>query len=357
MKFLHCSDLHLDSPLGSNFTPEKSRVRSAELRAAFARMVDFAIEECVDAVLIAGDLFDHSCASSRTVSFVAEQMARAKDVTFFYLRGNHDGPRDVFDGINLPENVKTFRTHWTSYDCGDVRITGAEPDRQTAEIDFGSLQLSLDRFNIVMLHGQISTQPGRDRIPLPMLRNRHIDYLALGHIHTYQTGKLDGRGIFCYSGCLEGRGFDECGQKGIVLLETVGDGIQYRFVPFASRTLHEVSVDISGMETAPRILSGMKAASAHISAEDLVKFTLTGTYTLQTQKDTDFLQKMLESDFWLVKIKDETSLKIDRESYECDASLRGEFVRCVLASTRSEEEKSRIIRCGICALSGEEVEP
>ncbi|MGX8704776.1 MAG: metallophosphoesterase family protein, partial [bacterium] len=65
--------------------------------------------------------------------------------------------------------------------------------------------------NIVMLHGDITNL---NSIPLSMLKERNIDYLALGHIHKFQKGKLDDRGIWVYPGCLEGRGFDEEGPKG-----------------------------------------------------------------------------------------------------------------------------------------------
>ena len=64
---------------------------------------------------------------------------------------------------------------------------------------------------------------------------------------------------------------------------------------------------------------------------------------------------MLEETFWSVKIKDESRLQADRESYAYDVSLRGEFVRSVLSSDHSEEEKAHIITCGIRALNGEEV--
>ena len=114
-------------------------------------------------------------------------------------------------------------------------------------------------------------------------------------------------------------------------------------------------MDISGVETATRILAVMKQAAAAIPPEDLVKFILTGTYTLQTRKDLSFLRKMLELDFWSVKIKDESKLEIDRRSYEYDISLKGEFVRAVLASGYSTAEQERIISCGIRALNGEEV--
>ena len=101
--------------------------------------------------------------------------------------------------------------------------------------------------NLVMLHGGIGTACGEDMINLNLLKNRGIDYLALGHIHSYQTGPLDETGSYCYPGCLEGRGFDECGEKGFVLL-TVEDGsVAHEFVPFSARQLHRVPVDITGL--------------------------------------------------------------------------------------------------------------
>ena len=355
MKIIHCSDLHLDSPLGHNFTPAQAKTRNAELCATFGRMVQFARREQVEAVLLAGDLFDSGYASARTVEFVLDQIRNAPQVTFFYIRGNHDGGRDPFDGAVLPRNLKTFGPVWTSYPCGDALITGMELGAGNREPSFSGLSLPADRCNIVMLHGDISSQPGPDHIPVQALRGKHIDYLALGHLHSYQAGKLDDRGIFCYSGCLEGRGFDECGEKGFALLEVSGGRMRSRFVPFASRRLHEIDVDITGAETVTQILRLMETAATEIPREDLVKFVLRGEYTLQTQKDPVFWKKALANRFWFVKIDDESSLRISREDYAHDASLKGEFVRLVLASDRDEAEKARVISCGIRALSGEEV--
>ncbi len=355
MKIIHCSDIHLDSALGHNFSTAQAKARNAELCATFSRMVQFAVCEDVGAVLIAGDLFDGSYATVQTVDFVLDQIRSARNVTFFYLRGNHDGSRDGLDGCKIPDNLKVFSDEWTSYRCGDALITGIDLAEGMWNGFYEQLDLPKNAINIVMLHGQISTQPGPELIALPKLRNKNIDYLALGHIHSYQKGRLDDRGELCYCGCLEGRGFDECGEKGFVLLETDGRGLHSRFVPFAARKLHEVSVDITDAETVTQILTRMEQAVIGISPDDLVKFILRGSYTLQTQKDPVFLQKMLAPKFYLVKIKDESQLKIDRENYEFDASLKGKFIRMVLSSNRSETEKERIITCGIRALSGEEV--
>lgn len=355
VKIIHCSDLHLQSPLGGNYPPDKAKRRNAELAMAFARMVRFALEEQASAVLIAGDLFDSAYVSAHTVNFLVEQIRSAKDVTFFYLQGNHDEKIDIFHGINLPENLKTFGPKWESCRCGQVVITAMEPEGDLWLKMYDTLQLSPRDVNVVMLHGQIGSQPGKDQIALPLLRGKAIRYLALGHLHTYQKAPLDAAGEYCYPGCLEGRGFDECGEKGFVLLEVENDCVKSRFVPFAERTLHEIYLDISHVETVTQILSEMKQAAAGIAQKDLVKFVLTGTYTLQTQKDVQFLEKMLESDFWLVKVKDETTLKIDPKVYECDISLKGEFIRTVMNSGRAEAEKAQIISCGLRALNGQEV--
>ena len=348
MKFIHCSDIHLDSKMERNLTAAQARERNAEVCATFARMAAFAARQDVTAVLMAGDLFDTQRATAQTVGFVLDTIRNAPNVDFLYLRGNHDV--SAFAGWDLPENFKTFGEGWTYHRYGDVVIAGMEQ-----EPAYDALNLPEDMVNIVTLHGQISTQPGEELIALPMLKRKNIDYLALGHIHSYQTGKLDDRGTWCYCGCLEGRGFDELGAKGFVLIDVENKNVSHEFVPFAWRTLEEVAVDITDLVTVSQILAAAEAACEGVPAENLVKVTLTGTYSLETQKDLQFLKKMLEGRFWFLKIKDESRLKIEKESYEHDLSLKGEFIRLVMASNRPEEEKERMILCGIRALSGEEV--
>ena len=355
MKIIHCSDLHLDSALGSNLSPEKARTRNAELCATFGRMVRFAVHEQVQAVLIAGDLFDTAQVSRRTADYVLDQIRNAPAVTFFYIRGNHDECRHPFAGQKLPENLITFGNTWESHRCGEVVITAMEPDEAGWYEMYGQLQLNGEDINIVMLHGQIAAQPDVEQIALPLLRGHHIQYLALGHLHAYQRMHLDTDGICCYSGCLEGRGFDECGEKGFVLLEICGKTVRSRLIPFASRSLHEIAVDMTGAETVTQILGRMRQAAVDIPPEDMVKFILQGSFTPDTQKDMSFLRKMLEEDFWAVKVRDESGLYIDPESYRYDASLKGAFIRLVIDSDRSDAQKEQIITCGIQALSGEEV--
>ena len=355
MKIIHCSDVHLDSRLESNLSSAQARERNAEICATFGRMVRYAVDNEVRVVMIAGDLFDTQRVSARTADYVLDQIRRASCVDFLYLRGNHDEKENVFAGMDLPGNFKQFGSGWTSYRYEDVVISGLELDDENCLNMYDVLNLSGADTNIVMLHGQEATQPGREQIAIPLLRNRNIRYLALGHIHSYQVSDLDMDGVYSYCGCLEGRGFDECGEKGFVLLEAGEGRVRSHFVPFASRRLETVPVDISKTITVSQIQSAMESAAAGLPASAMVKFTLTGTYTPQTQKDLPFLRKMLESRFWFVKISDESRLYIDKSSYEHDVSLKGEFIRMVMASDAGEEEKEQIILCGLRALAGEEV--
>ncbi len=77
-RFLHTADIHLDSPLKSLALrdPELSNVIGLATRRAFVRLVDLCLEESVDALVIAGDLYDGDQTSMKTARFLAEQLQR-----------------------------------------------------------------------------------------------------------------------------------------------------------------------------------------------------------------------------------------------------------------------------------------
>ena len=353
MKLIHCADLHLDSPMESNLPVDKARERKGEILSTFAKLVRIASENEVAAILISGDLFDSNHITKKTEKYVLGLIESHPDLAFFYLAGNHDRGNVLRDADERPQNLYTFDDGWTSYDFGDFVITGSErPDPD-------ALSLNENAMNIVMMHGQQRTGKSRgaeeDTIRFAPLTNKHIDYIALGHIHEYQAVKLDERCIACYSGCLEGRGFDECGQKGYVLLEIEGNRISHRFVPLARRTLHTVECDVTDFSTQLDLEERVLSAVASIPASDMVKVILTGTCAAEAQKDLLHLTSALSERFYFAKIYDRSRLLIRPEDYRYDISLKGEFVRRVMASDLKDEEKERVIACGLRALTGEEV--
>lgn len=364
MKLIHCADLHLDSRLSANLDKDKAKERKTELLLTFQRMVDYARSENVSGILIAGDLFDVRNISVHARNTVRDAILENPAITFFYLRGNHDADGFLNEFSEIPENLKLFGDKWISYDLGDrVTVTGLELNHANSARAYVELLPKAGRFNIVMLHGQESETDVKDKaevINLRALRNKSIDYLALGHIHAYKAEPLDGRAMYCYPGCLEGRGFDECGEHGFVLLDIdeIAGTCVHRFVPFASRKLFCIETDVSDCSSTGEIAQAMRAAVAECGAEnrDLLKVVLTGRMNVECEPDLRFLCKVFEEDYFYIKIYDERGFTVDYRDYSGDMSLKGEFVRSVLADIAlTEEEKAEVIRYGIRAITGEEV--
>ena len=359
MKIIHCSDLHLDSKMETNLNKEKAKERKNEILLTFEKMVDFAKKNGVKVIIIAGDMFDKKNISVKAKKIVKNQIILNPEIDFLYLKGNHDEINFIEEEEEIPSNLKLFNEkEWVTYKYGDIVITGIEIGKQNNYNMYNSLILEKNDINIVVMHGQESQNDVKDKteiINLKELKNKNIDYLALGHIHTFKQEKLDNRGIYCYSGCLEGRGFDECGEKGFVLLDIEDKQIKTQFIPIAKRTLHEINIDITGVTENYDIEQKIEEETNKISKDDLIKIVLKGKVEAGTTRDIDYLKKKYEDRFYCVKIYDETTLNIDYMKHQNDASLKGEFIRLVLEQDLTDEEKGKIINTGIKALLGEEV--
>lgn len=360
MKIIHCSDLHLDSKMNSNLNKEKQKERRNEILITFQKMVQYAKEVGAKVILIAGDLFDKSKISVKAKNIVKDSIINCPEIDFLYLKGNHDEADFWDEDLEKPQNLKLFsKEKWITYSYENIKISGIEFGEKADFDIYNSLILDKNDINIVCMHGQEAKYDGKDKaeiINIQSLKNKNIDYLALGHIHKYKEQKLDSRGIYCYSGCLEGRGFDECGEKGFVLLNIGNGKIDRKFIPFAGRTLHEVYVDITKTNTTSEAMDKIENLIASIPSKDLVKIVLTGKVELESERDINYMLKIYQDRFYFVKIYDEIEALIDYEKYENDASLKGEFIRLVLSEKLTDKEKREIIVTGIKALSGEEID-
>lgn len=361
MKIIHCSDLHLDSKMKSNLDSKKAKERRDEILMTYQNMIKYAKSNEVKIILIAGDMFDKKNITIKARNIVLDSINSNPEIDFIYLKGNHDEANFVSDLEEIPSNLKMFNNkEWTTYKYGRITISGIEFGELDSYEIYNTLMLNKNDINVVTLHGQEVKYDQKDKaeiINIQSLKNKNIDYLALGHIHKFKQEKIDNRGIYCYSGCLEGRGFDECGEKGFVLLDINEETskITSNFVPFSGRRLYEIDVDISKTMTTLEAEVKIDEKIKEIEKEALIKIVLTGKVDLNSERDINYLEKKYKNIYYFAKIYDETSLEIDYMTYENDASLKGEFIRLVLGQDLTEEEKRKIIWAGIKALSGEEV--
>lgn len=357
MKIIHTADIHMDSRI-DGLPTEKARTRRGEIVRAFERLCEFAAKNSVKAVIIAGDAFDTSRVTAKTLGRVFQAIRSCKDVDFLYLAGNHDEQTAIgSEKTDIPTNLRFFGKDWTTFSYGKVKISGIILDKANSKYVYDGLKLDAGDMNIVCMHGQVlgyRSEEAAEAISIPLMRGKNVDYLALGHIHSFDKGKIDDRGIYAYCGCLNGRGFDETGKKGFVLIDAEDDKLTVDFVPFSDREFHTKEYDVKDAvdfySFRDEILNDLKKNCAK---EDLVKVVLKGERKADFIIDEEDLTAKLNENFFFGKVYDKTLLKVSEADYAEDRSVRGEFVRSVLNSDLGEEEKTAVITKGLAALKGE----
>ncbi len=271
MKFIHSADLHLDSPMrGLARYPGApvDEIRSSSRRALIA-LVDLAIEERVAFVLIAGDLFDGDWRDYHTGLFFISQMVRLREaaIPVFIIAGNHDARSQITHHLTFPANVRYLahdRPETVVLDSVGVAIHGQGYVKRWVEENLVPSYSSplAGYLNIGLLHTSASNA-GQHETYAPCsiedLVNKGYAYWALGHIHERQVLSTDPWVLF--SGCLQGRHFQEAGAKGCSLVEANGDEIvRVAAVEVAPVRWKRVQLDCSQLVHAHEVLDVAKAA-------------------------------------------------------------------------------------------------
>ena len=354
MKILHTADLHLGSVMNTRLSSDKARERGVELFASFERLADCAEAHGAEICIIAGDLFDTQKLNQRNIDRVIDVILGHPAIDFLYLPGNHEKNALLESGRQLPENLKIFGREWTYYTYGEVVIAGRS---ELCANMFTELKIDTTRKTVAVLHGAVADRSGADSIGLREARNTGIDYIALGHYHSYSTFEVDDRCTAVYSGTPEGRGFDECGEKGYVIIDTERARLSHRFYRSAKRTVHIVNVDISSLSKNVEVEDAIAEKLYGISRDDMVRVVITGRRAQDLLPDREKIAEKYSGKFFYFEIKDESRTAIDMDAFKYDKSLKGEFIRLCLADTElSDEDREEVIRAGISALLNIDIE-
>lgn len=346
MKFIHVADVHLGSVL-KRFSSLLSNERNGEIVAAFLKTVDYARKNDIKTVVIAGDLFDSNVPLSQDKEVFHSAVKSNPDMTFLYLRGNHDNVAD----LSLP-NLLTFEDSVKSYEIDGAIFSGVEINDDNYSTFYDEIDFDAKKKNVLILHGEASNAAGLDKIDLSRLKGKGIDYLALGHIHSYYEGKIDDKGVYVNPGCLEGRGFDEKGEKGFVVVDSAD--FSHEFIVNSLRVVKELEVDVSETKNVYEALDLARKAIDPPS-KDVIRIILKGgvKYPSDVRKT---LYDSLKNECFYLEVKDETYQAVKVEDYLNDLSLKGEFIRVALSDeSLSEEDKRRIVALGLNLLDGRKI--
>lgn len=362
MKIIHCADLHLDLKMLSGLDAEKRKIKRLQLLQNFFNLIEYAEKNDVQVIMLCGDIFDTQEPTKRTVNLIKKAIINHPKITFLYIWGNHDSRFHIFEEDELPKNFIVFDEYFSSVDFDDEITIGGVSAIRTLDANFySSIKFEKDRFNILMLHEPINASDDYfSGVYTYNLANKNIDYLALGHIHQTQGGKIDSRGVWQYCGCLEGRSFNDVSplgtKKGFFLLDIKMKKLNSTFVPLSKFDYRIVEIDIDEKDDHFKVLEKIKSVTKFLGADDIVRVVLKGRHKEENPIQTELIFQNLEKNFFHFEIQDETETNFDFEKYSKETfSLKGEFLRTVKASELTNAEKDKISLIGIEALKGEDI--
>ena len=342
MKIIHCADIHLDSPL---IGVSDTALRRHELLVALMNLSEYANNNGVSAIIVAGDLFDDKFTTPQTVQSVAD-IVKASKATWFALRGNHGGSAPYDKLQQLCSEIRFFGDDWSYFNLGNVTICGRELGNNDVE-QWRNLSLDASRYNVLVLHGDVDDD-SYGLLDKRAIANSGAKYVALGHRHAFAEHKFGAvRG--CYSGVLEARGFDEAVDTGFVEIDTDTDKI--RFVRQAVRSVVTKQIDVTNVTSDVALQRVIADAIADISPRNYLNVIFCGA--VNDGLNIELVAKQsLERRFFALRIKDETTTKIDLQALAQEISLRGEFVKLAM-EVKDGKLRDEIIKLGLSALNGE----
>lgn len=334
LKFIHAADIHLDSPLRSLILRDDAQIQRMRraCRETFEKLIDFAIEQQVSFVVLAGDLYDHDAPNMQIAVFLRNQLSRLdkKGIRVVIAKGNHDANNRITSALALPGNTRILgdkKPETIRYDDLSTRIAihgqsfraGPIPENLVA-----AYPLAVAGYlNIGVLHTSLAGSAEHDvyaPCKLEELITRGYDYWALGHIHKADIRSSDPWVV--YPGNLQGRHAKETGPKGCVLVTVDNDRISsVESVDLAIVRWQQVQLNLNAVTNETELINRARAALSDVYRDAdgrpvAIRIVLTGTsllYDLIEGKPDRTLQTILElagevggEGIWIEKIQNDT---------------------------------------------------
>ena len=331
LKILHSADWHLDSPFGG-FTQAQRKLLIQEQRKIPGKIADLCCREECDMVLLAGDLFDGE-ASWETLAVLKKALADC-GVPVLIAPGNHDycAPGSPWLEESWPENVHVFTGGLESVVIGalDCRVYGAGYQSMDCPgLLEGFRAQGGERYQVAVLHGDPSLAKSPScPITTAQVRDSHLHYLALGHIH--KAGAFQaGRTLCAWPGCPMGRGYDEPGIKGVWVV-TLDETVSAEFLALNTPRFFDETAE-AGEEP----LEAVSALLPPIETQDAYRITLTG---YSAPIDLDAIASQFAHITYL-ELRDRTLPEVDLWSAIGEDTLEGVYFKILHDGLETDSEK------------------
>ncbi len=359
VKILHTADLHLDSAY-VGLSEAEARERRAGQRKLLDDIVEIANELKVDLLLIAGDILDGGHAYYETAQALSESLRKCCAHVFLAC-GNHD-PLDAASPlrrVEFSERVHLFRSETVEsveipeLDCVVHGASFSSSVCATPILEGFSAPQD-GRVHLLVLHGEC-TEGGSENNPIRKrdLEKSGVHYAALGHIHKGGEVQYAGKTAYAYPGCPEGRGFDECGKKGVLIGYVDTQSVEMQFLPIFGPYYEEKTVTLrDGEDVFARLDETVPAQDEKLYLRVILEGEADGI-------DCAALETAFSHRVAKLTLKDRTHPKRGVWDGEDEPSLKGAFLRRLHAAydAAEETERARILRAavlGVAALENRE---
>lgn len=369
IKILHCGDMHFDTPF-KELNSKLSAVSKEELLEVLSTITNICKTNSVDIMLMAGDIFDNLTVNKKTLTFIKEQLGKIENVRVFISPGNHDpyNTNSFYKMIEWPSNVHVFKSEVEKVYIEELNtiVWGAAFNKAHIKKSLlKGIKPQSDYINLMVLHGEISQSEGGNSynpITLSDIGDSGVDYLALGHRHTYSGILRERNTCYAYAGCPQGRGFDEAGDKGVILGEVYKGAVNLEFIRTSKRNYYVREVNISkalSNEEIKEII--LKEIKEEDRLKNFYKIVLVGSVESYLNLKEEVILEKLKNEFYFVKIVDKTEIKIDFDAISQDYSLKGIFAAKLIKELEENKDEDDLeiikmaLKLGVQCLSEEEV--
>ena len=373
LRFLHCSDIHLDT-VYNGLSEEKSEERRRELRVSFMNMMQFVRDRGINVVLMSGDVFDTRYATNTTAEVLIREMRNCQSTIFIISPGKCDSYRDnpIYTSGRLPQNCYVFSDDALSrFDFEEYNVTVYGWAFMDAEMKNNPLLDKkvddVSRINIVCGYADLDGDISSTSCPISTLDLKKFgaDYYALGSRHEASSFDKLGDSICSYCGSLECTGFDEPGIGGanyIVVDYKGGElSIDVKRLSFGHLKFVTEKIDITGVDTNNEIINRISCliSDKKYGIDTALRIELSGYIDPRFVVPRSFESEAFG--LYHFAVIDKTVPLYGTEPLKRDMTVKGEMYRHLLPLLQSEDEDermtaSRAFRVGLALLENREID-
>jgi DNA repair exonuclease SbcCD nuclease subunit len=269
IRFLHIGDVHINKSFATKDEVLRHKLQRAVIKS-FQNAVAYCISSGLDALMIAGDLFDSGHVSLKDGEIVRDAFEQLKkhDIKVFYASGNHDYTHydSKIRQLSFPDNVITFFNDYPEIhelideDNNVYKVVGCghmvqHENRNLIEQFPTGRYIGLAH---AMVQSSITKGDEGDYLPstIETISSKGYHYFGLGHIH--QNGFIDKHETIFYSGVLQGLNSNEIGLKGGNIVVIKDNILDVKFVPLCSVIFDKIAVDVTDLTTMEKLLERMQ---------------------------------------------------------------------------------------------------